>query len=117
VQFLRSFLVARDSMNMNVVSIWEDFEKEASNFDDLEEVLDFVAEKYNMSKDEVTELVHVSSSAIAEYFDHDKLFRKTGILKRETDRRAHDALSALFINGVFFGMFLSDFLTWNFPKK
>lgn len=103
-------------MNMNIISIWEDFEKE-SDFDSLEEVLDFIADKYNMSKDEVTELLGVSSSAIAEYFDHDKLFRKTGILKRKTDRRAHDALSALFINGMFFGMFLSDFLKWNFPAK
>ena len=104
-------------MNMNIISIWEDFEKETSNFDSLEEVLSFIVDKYNMSKDEVIELLSVSNLAIAEYFDHDKLFRKTGILKRETDRRAHDAISAIFINGVFFGMFLSDFLTWKFPKK
>ena len=104
-------------MNMNIISIWEDFEKESSDFDSLEEVLSFIADKYNMEEDEIKELLHVSDLALSEYFDHDKLFRKTGILKRETDRRAHDAISAVFINGVFFGMFLSDFLRWNFPKK
>jgi len=103
-------------MNMNIISIWEDFEKE-SDFDSLEEVLDFIADKYNMGKDEVMELLHVSDLAIAEFFDHDKLFRKTGILKKETDRRAHDAITSIFINGVFFGMFLADFLQWNFPDK
>jgi hypothetical protein len=101
---------------MNIISIWEDFYKE-SRFDNLGEVLDFIKDKYNMDADEAKELMHVSDLAIEEYFDHDKLFRKTGIFKKEIDRSAHDTITALFINGVFFGMFLSDFLKWKFPKK
>ena len=96
---------------MNITSIWEDFEKESSSFDGLEEVLDFVATKYGMSKDEVIELMRVSNLAIADYFDISELTKKTGFLKRKSNKRVYSSALAVFINGVFFGMFLSNFLS------
>jgi hypothetical protein len=103
-------------MNRNIVSLWGAFTKEAS-FDDLDDVLKFVADKYNMEEEEVKELVQVSGIALAEYFDISKLTKKPGILKKGTDMHVYNAISSIFINGVFFGMFLSEFLKWNFHKK
>jgi len=103
-------------MNMNITSIWEDFRKKTS-FDSLEEVLAHVADNYNVSSDEAAELLKVSDIAMSEYFDQDKLNKKPGLFKKAPDKRVHDAISAIFINGVFFGMFLVDFLRGNSSKK
>jgi hypothetical protein len=99
-------------MNMNIISIWEEFESKVNNFESLEEVINFISKNYNMTKEEAAELNVVSDAAMSEYFEMKKLYRKKG-----KDSTLHDSISALYINGVFFGMFLLEYLKWDWPEK
>jgi hypothetical protein len=94
---------------MNITSLWEDFDKQAQ-FNSIEEMLAFVKEEYNVDKDEAMEILNVSKLAISKVFDLTKLIKKKGLFKKCTDDRAYNGITSIYINGIFFGMFLSDFL-------
>ena len=99
-------------MNLNIISIWESYIKNAM-FDSLEDVLDYLEEEYDLTEDEISEISEVSRVAVAEDVDTNKLFKRDSSMKRKLDKDLYSSILALFINGVFFGLYLSRFLNKN----
>jgi hypothetical protein len=93
-------------MNLNIEAIWEEFKREASKFENQEEAVDFVYEKYNMSPEESRELVAISLDALSEYFNLAKLNKKN------KNTACQEAIQAIFINGTFFGLYLGHYLKY-----
>ena len=103
-------------MNMNVTSIWEEFEKESASFVEIKSLFEFVADKYNISQEEVKELVSVAYQATYDYFGDSKMLKKHPLTKKY-DSDSCKLIAEFFINAVFFGMFLIEYLKWDWPNK
>ena len=96
-------------MNLNIVSIYEAY-KSKSQFESLDDVLDYLETEYDLTEDEVAEISEVSNIALKEDVNTNKLFRRNSSLKKSLDTELVSSVLAMFINGVFFGIYLSEYL-------
>lgn len=100
-------------LNLNIVSIYEAY-KQKSLFDSLDDVLDYLSTEYGLAEDEVAEISEIARIALKEDVDVSKLFRRNSSMKKVLDEQLYSSVLAMFINGAFFGIYLSEYL---FGKK
>lgn len=84
--------------------------KSKSQFESLNDVLDYLETEYDMTEDEVADVSKVANMALAEDVNTNKLFRRDSSMKKKLDKELHSSILAMFINGVFFGIYLSEYL-------
>ena len=91
-------------MNLNISSIWEDFDNVIKSCKTPEELVDKVMSR-GIDDVEIQDLDAIADNDIAKSFSLEKLrkAKKKGVCLR-------DVVAGLYLRGVLFGIYLTDYL-------
>jgi fucose permease len=93
-------------MDRDIEQIWKDFDSESSKpLGSEESFFQFLKEKYNITEEELEQLVYVGNTVISMYYDMKQFDKKK-------NRENLNNMNAVFMIGFFFGMFLSSSEFW-----
>jgi|WetSurMetagenome_2_1015567.scaffolds.fasta_scaffold29250_8 hypothetical protein len=97
-------------MNLRLVSIYQDYKKQAGSPKSIDEALDYTLTAYGIDHVEVQELVEILFVLLQQKFP-DRDFSK------KKNKELIDGELDVLIETFLFGMFVANFMEWDWPKK
>lgn len=97
-------------MNLRLVSIYQDYKKQAGNPKSIDEALDYALTAYGLDNVEIQEFVYILYTLLQEKFP-DRDFSK------KKNKELIDGELDVLIETFLFGMFVANFMEWNWPTK
>jgi hypothetical protein len=96
-------------VNVNLVSLYDDYVKQGKEVDSVESALGLVETQYGVSKEELGDIYQIAFKVMTNTIDNPKIFKKNPNL--------YQNILNIFITAFFFGMFVASNKYWDFPNK